>query len=192
MARFSGPRFKTARHLGVNVYNHPKALKRGIKHRGKLSEYGEQLLEKQKLKMYYEVMERQFRRYVQEALQAAKNSGEVLLTNLERRLDNIVHRLGFARSLRQARQAVVHGHITVNGERVDRPSFRVRPGDIISLTAKGKTTLLADNFVKSDVHLDYLQQDKDNLSGTLSRLPRADEIPVDVNIAKVLEYYARR
>jgi len=176
----------------VNVYNHPKALKRGIKHRGKLSEYGEQLLEKQKLKMYYEVMERQFRRYVQEALQAAKNSGEVLLTNLERRLDNIVYRLGFARSLRQARQAVVHGHITVNGERVDRPSFRVRPGDIISLTAKGKTTLLADNFVKSDVHLDYLQQDKDNLSGTLSRLPRADEIPVDVNIAKVLEYYARR
>jgi small subunit ribosomal protein S4 len=109
MARYLGPRFKVARHLGVNVFNHPKALNRGAKPHRNLSEYGEQLLEKQKLKAYYGVLEKQFRRYVFDALNSKQKSEEFLIQNLERRLDNIVYRLGFASTLRQARQMVYMG-----------------------------------------------------------------------------------
>lgn len=139
MARPRGPRFKVARRLGVNVYGHPKALKRGVKPSRKISEYGEQLIEKQKLQAYYGILERQFRRYVKEALRSGKNPGEVLILNLERRLDNIVYRLGFASTLRQARQMVVHGHILVNNQKVDRPSYRTKAGDVISLSSKART-----------------------------------------------------
>lgn len=194
MARLIGPRFKIARHLGVNVFNHPKALNRGIKkHTGKTSEYGEQLIEKQKLKMYYGILERQFRRYVHEAFQTARNPGEVLIANLERRLDNLVYRLGFAATLRQARQVVVHGHIAVNNQKVDRPSYRVDVGDIITLRTKGQhIPMLVNNFLNSAMTVPYLDKDLKNFSGHLTRLPHASEVPIEVKIAKVLEFYARR
>jgi len=187
-----GPRFKVARHLGENVFNHPKALKRGIKNHRKLSEYGKRLLEKQKLKAYYGLLERQFRRYVREAMRAGTNPGEVLLQNLERRLDALVYRLGFASSMRQARQMVVHGHILVNGARVDRPSYRVEVGDLISLKESSrKNELFAGNFQSSENTLGYLEKNIDDFSGRLLRIPSPEEIPVNIQTSLIIEFYSR-
>lgn len=193
MAKSMGPRFKIVRRLGANVFGHPKALTRGVASRRKTSEYGEQLIEKQKLRMYYGVLEKQFRRYVNEAFKSETNPGEVLVTLLERRLDNLVYRLGFAATLRQSRQMVVHGHITVNGQRVDRPSFRVYPGDAIALSEKAKQMhTFVDNFRESALSVPYLEKDVEGLSGKLVRMPQADEIPIEVKISKVLEFYSGR
>lgn len=192
MARYLGPRFKVARHLGVNVFNHPRALKRGVKQHKKLSEYGEQLLEKQKLKAYYGVLEKQFRKYVFEALNSKQKSEEVLIQNLERRLDNLTYRLGFASTLRQARQLVVHGHILVNGKRIDIPSYKVNTGDTLSLREKSrKNDMFSENFINTEVSLSYLSKDKDNFSGKLEKLPINDEIPVTLKFSKILEFYSK-
>jgi small subunit ribosomal protein S4 len=192
MARYLGPRFKVSRHLGVNVFNHPKALDRGVKQHKKLSEYGEQLLEKQKLKAYYGVLEKQFKRYVFEALNSRQKSEEVLIQNLERRLDNIAYRLGFSSTLRQARQLVVHGHILVNGKRIDIPSYKVNPGDTLSLREKSRNNeLFSQNFVSTDNSYGYLNKDKDNFSGSLIKLPTKDEVPVDLKFSKILEFYSK-
>src|SRR5690554_2835252 len=127
MAKMMGPRFKLCRRLGLNVYGHPKAMKRA--NRGtsradkKLSNYGEQLLEKQRLRAYYGVMEKQFIKYVKMAKKSEEQTGHALVKILESRLDNLVYRIGFASSIRQARQMVVHGHILVNGKKVDIPSY---------------------------------------------------------------------
>lgn len=193
MARSTAPRFKIARRLGVNVFNHPKALKRGVKPHRKLSEYGEQLLEKQKLKAYYGILEKQFKRYVEEALKSKGNPGDILVQNLERRLDNIVYRLGFASTLRQARQMVIHGHIRVNGEKLDRPSYRVRVGETISLREKSRNIeMFTENFKNSMTYPDYLEKDTENFAGKLIRLPRREEIPIDVKESKILEFYSRQ
>jgi small subunit ribosomal protein S4 len=192
MARYLGPRFKVARHLGENVFNHPKALKRGIKAHRKLSEYGEQLLEKQKLKSYYGVLEKQFKRYVNDALASKDKSEDVLIQKLERRLDNLVYRLGFAATLRQARQMVVHGHILVDGQRIDIPSYSVRLRETLSLREKSrKNTMFTDNFIASDNVLSYLDKDKENFSGTLTKVPIKNEIPVNLKFSKILEYYSK-
>jgi small subunit ribosomal protein S4 len=192
MARYLGPRFKVARHLGVNVFNHPKALSRGAKQHKKLSEYGEQLLEKQKLKAYYGVLEKQFKRYVFEALNSKKKSEEVLIQSLERRLDNITYRLGFASTLRQARQLVVHGHILVNGKRIDIPSYEVNQGDTLSLREKSrKIELFSENFVSTENYYSYLIKDKESFSGSLIKLPTKDEIPVTLKFSKILEFYSK-
>lgn len=192
MARYLGPRFKVARHLGVNVFNHPKALNRGVKQHKKLSEYGEQLLEKQKLKAYYGVLEKQFKRYVFEALNSKQKSEEFLIQNLERRLDNLTYRLGFAATLRQARQLVVHGHILVNGKRIDIPSYRVNVGDTLSLREKSrKNEMFSENFISTDNTYGYLSKNKDNFSGSLVKLPSKDEVPVDLKFSKILEFYSK-
>jgi small subunit ribosomal protein S4 len=193
LARPMGPRFKVARHLGENVYNHPKALRRGAKPHRKLSEYGKQLLEKQKLKAYYDLLERQFRNYVKEAMKSKQNPGEVLVQILERRLDNIVYRLGFASTLRQARQMVVHGHIQVNGQKVDKPSYRVGIGEVISLQEKSRNrALFKENFRSIPVTLSYLEKNEDTFSGRLVKMPDLDEIPVKVDMMPVIEFYSRR
>ncbi len=193
MSKPKKPRFKVARHLGVNVYNHPKALKRGIKHRKKQSEYGKQLLEKQKLKEYYGLMERQFKRYVKEALRSRENPGIVLVQNLERRLDNIVYRLGYGSTLRQARQIVVHGHIRVNGRKVDIPSLRLNPGDEISLSERSRNKdLFSDNFKSAPLTLSYLEKDTEALTGKLVAIPEVDEIPINVDVLPIVEFYSRR
>ena len=192
MARYLGPRFKVARHLGENVFNHPKALKRGVKVHRKLSEYGEQLLEKQKLKAYYGVLEKQFKRYVSDALASKEKSEDILIQKLERRLDNLVYRLGFAATLRQARQMVVHGHILVGGKRIDIPSYSVKLGETLSLREKSRNnTMFADNFIASDNVLSYLDKDKNNFSGTLKKVPVKDEIPINLKFSKILEYYSK-
>ena len=192
MAKPKKPRFKVARHLGENVYNHPKALKRGIKPHRKQSEYGKQLLEKQKLREYYGLLERQFKRYVREALRSGENPGVVLVQNLERRLDNIVYRLGYGSTLRQARQIVSHGHIRVNDKKVDIPSLRLKPGDRISLNERSRNIdLFRDNFQAAPLTLSYLEKDVEALAGSLISIPDIDEIPINVDTTPIIEFYSR-
>ncbi|MGI6372352.1 MAG: 30S ribosomal protein S4 [Caldicoprobacterales bacterium] len=192
MAKPKKPRFKVARHLGENVYNHPKALKRGIKPHRKQSEYGKQLLEKQKLREYYGLLERQFKRYVREALRSRENPGVVLVQNLERRLDNIVYRLGYGSTLRQARQIVSHGHIRVNDKKVDIPSLRLNPGDRISLNERSRNIdLFRDNFQTAPLTLSYLEKDIEALTGRLVSIPDIEEIPINVDTTLIIEFYSR-
>lgn len=193
MARKTGPRFKVARHLGENVYGHPKALKRGIKNHRKLSEYGQQLLEKQKLKEYYGLLEKQMTRYVEKALRSSGNTGDNLVQALECRLDNLVYRLGFAATLRQARQLVVHGHILLNGKKADRPSIQVQPGEVLSLKEKSRENdLFRDNFQSHTLNVPYLEKNVEEFTGTLTRLPHREEIPINVKDSLVIEFYSRR
>ncbi len=192
MARPSGPRFKVARRFGINIYDHPKALKRGPKPQKKMSDYGKQLNEKQKLKAYYDVLEKQFAKVVESAMHAKGNSGEILVQRLECRLDNITYRLGFGASLRQARQMVVHGHILVNGKRVDRPSYEVKVGDVISLKEKSQSVqMFKDNFEAKNNFLPYLEKDVTALKGKLVALPKRDEVPIEVTDSLIIEYYSK-
>ncbi|MFR9069618.1 MAG: 30S ribosomal protein S4, partial [Paraclostridium sp.] len=151
MAKMMGPRFKQCRRLGLNVCGHPKAMDRAVRGTSradkKLSPYGLQLLEKQRLRAYYGVLEKQFSNYVKKAMKSDEATGTVLVQLLECRLDNLVYRLGLASSIRQARQMVVHGHILVNGKKVDRPSYGVSVGEVISLREKSqKNTMFKDSF----------------------------------------------
>lgn len=192
MARPMGPRFKVARRFGVNVFDHPKALVRGVKNSVKQSEYGKQLLEKQKIKAYYDVLEKQFRKYIYEALKSKDNPGEILVQNLERRLDNMVYRLGIGSTLRQARQLVVHGHILVNGKKVDIPSFRIEVGDVISLREKSRNnSMLKDNFASRLLKVGYLDKDIESFTGKLVKEPKLEEIPVEIVISRIIEFYSR-
>lgn len=191
MAKYMGPRFKVARRLGVNVFNHPKALSRGVK-KQKLSEYGEQLLEKQKLKAYYGVLEKQFKKVVFDAIKSKSKTEDVLIQSLERRLDNLVYRLGFASTLRQGRQMVNHGHILVNGEKVDIPSYKVNVGDVITLKEKSKkTSLFTTNFTDTMILVPYLEKNIEGFSGKLIRLPNSEEVPVEVKYSKIIEFYSK-
>lgn len=198
MARKKGARFKESRRLGVNIYGHPKAMKRadGTFNRAnkKLSNYGRQLLEKQRLRAYYGLMEKKFSRYVKEAAAEAGVTGDNLIKKLEKRLDNLVYRAGFARSIRQARQMVVHGHILVNGEKIDIPSYQIEIEDDISLREKyRKNNLFRENFL--DRHLSeisYLKRDYDNFKAELNSEIEIDEIPIEINDQLVIEFYSRK
>ncbi|MGP1563754.1 30S ribosomal protein S4 [Filifactor alocis] len=192
MARPRGPRFKVARRFGVNVCAHPKALKRGATQVRKQSDYGKQLNEKQKLKAYYDMQEKQFANWVEAAMSAKGNAGENLVQRLECRLDNLVYRLGFGSTLRQARQMVVHHHILVNGKRVDRPSYEVKVGDVISLRERSQSIdTFKNNFKESLCNLSYLQKDENNLSGKLVALPAREEVPIEVTDSLIIEYYSK-
>lgn len=200
MATQREPRFKLCRRFGVNIFGHPKALNRvektgprNTKNNKKLSNYGIQLLEKQKLKAYYGVLEKQFARYVQKALSSREISGVVLLKLLECRLDNLVYRIGFANSIRQARQMVNHGHILVNGKSVDIPSYGVAVGDVISLQEKSRSNeMFVSNFLElKSFDLPYIEKNFDAFSGTLLRRPNRDELPIEVNEILIIELYSR-
>lgn len=187
-----GPRFKVARRLGVNVFDHPKALKRGAKRIGKQSDYGKQLLEKQKLKAYYGMLEKQFKIYVNEALSSKGNPGEKLVQRLECRLDNITYRIGFGATLRQARQMVVHGHILVNGKKVDKPSYKIEVGDVISLKEKSRNNeLFKENFLAQKLELNYLEKDFESFSGKLVSIPKREEVPIEVTDSYIIELYSK-
>ena len=197
MATHREPRFKLCRRLGVNIYGHPKALKRGEGRntRGgrKTSEYGLQLLEKQKVKAYYGIMERQFLRYVKASQKSSEMTGVALLKALECRLDNLVYRLGFARSIRQARQMVTHRHIMVNGARVNIPSYGVKVGDEIVLReASRKNERVVQHFQESAAfNVPYLEKRPEEFSGRLMRLPERGEIPIEANERLIVEYYSK-
>lgn len=196
MAKFMGSRFKQCRRLGLNVYGHPKAMDRVTRGTSrtdkKLSPYGTQLLEKQRLKAYYGVLEKQFSNYVKKATKDTDPAGYALIKRLECRLDNLVYRLGFSTSIRQARQMVVHGHILVNNKKVDIPSYTVDIGDIISLREKSKTnSLFKETFIDNSLNLhQYLSKDLDNFSGTLLRYPERNEVPIEINEILVVEFYS--
>ncbi len=197
MANMKQPRFKQSRRLGLNVCGHPKAMDRAQKGTSradkKLSEYGRQLLEKQRLRAYYGVMEKQFTKYVKMAKKSPDQTGHALVKLLETRLDNIVYRAGFASSIRQARQMVVHGHILVNNKKVDIPSYIISVGDIITLKEKSKSVELFKNKFESNLlnTLPYLTKDESNMSVKLERMPNREEIPIEIEDQLVVEYYSK-
>lgn len=195
MAKMMGPRFKQSRRLGLNVCGHPKAMNRAgrgtARSDKKLTEYGKQLLEKQRLRAYYGVMEKQFFRYVTEAQKAEEETGPALVKRLEVRLDNLTYRMGFASSIRQARQMVTHGHIHVNGQKVNIPSYRVNVGDVISLSERGrKVDMFKENFENNFVNsFPYITKEKNN-KATLSSEPAREDIPVEIEDQLIVEFYS--
>ena len=197
MAKMMGPRFKQCRRLGLNVCGHPKAMDRATKGTSradkKLSPYGTQLLEKQRLKAYYGVLEKQFSNYVKKATKSKESTGTALIQMLECRLDNLVYRLGLASSIRQARQMVVHGHILVNGKKVDRPSYGVSVGQVISLREKSRNNIMfKESFLSNALsQFAYLSKDVDSFSGTLIKIPERNEVPIEINDILVVEYYSK-
>lgn len=203
MARYTGPKDKLSRRFGVALFGPTKALEtknyppgmHGPKgSRRKHSEYSVALAEKQKLRFQYGVLERQFRRYFQIALTRRGVTGEILLQLLETRLDNVVFRLGFASSRSAARQLVCHGHVQVNGRKVDVSSYCVRPGDAISVKDKPKSrSLAARNLELTQITPvpDWLSVDKDHFSGSVARIPTRDEIQPIVNEQLIVELYSR-
>jgi small subunit ribosomal protein S4 len=160
--------------------------------RGRQSEYEVQLVEKQKLQAMHGIRERQLRRTLERAHRMAGRTGENLLQLLERRLDTVVLRLGFARTIHEARQLVVHGHILVEGKRVDRPSFLVRPGHTIEVRQKDQIRV-RDSILQSPEVPSYLDRDIGALKGRFVQVPRREEIPhpVDIDERLIIEFYAR-
>lgn len=201
MARYIGPKHKLCRRVGRPVCGAAKCPARKRPYRPgqhgpgrpqKLSEYGAQLLEKQKLRFTYGVMERQFRRYFEQARRSRGVTGEVLLQLLEQRLDTVFYRLGFARTMPAARQLVSHGHVTLNGRRVDIPSCQVKPGDIVGLTEKGRSmAVVQESLLLRRPVPAYLSLDEAAMAGRLERLPLREEIPVEADESLVVELYAR-
>ncbi|KYG32155.1 30S ribosomal protein S4 [Alkalihalobacillus trypoxylicola] len=200
MARYTGPSWKLSRRLGISLSGTGKELSKrpyapgqhGPNQRKKLSEYGVQLQEKQKLRHMYGVNERQFRRIFNDAGKMTGIHGENFMILLESRLDNLVYRLGLARTRRAARQLVNHGHITVDGGRVDIPSYRVKPGQTISVREKSrnldvvKEALEVNNFVPA-----YVSFDADKLEGSYTRYPERSELPAEITEALIVEFYSR-
>ncbi|QDP40872.1 30S ribosomal protein S4 [Radiobacillus deserti] len=200
MARYTGSVWKKSRRLGISLTGTGKELDKrpyppgqhGPNQRKKLSEYGLQQQEKQKLRFMYGINERQFRNLFEAAGKMKGIHGENFMILLESRLDNLVYRLGLARTRRQARQLVNHGHVTVDGGRVDIPSYRVAPGQVIGLREKSrnldivKESVEANNFVP-----DYLSFNEDALEGTFTRLPERAELPAEINEALIVEFYSR-
>lgn len=191
------PSLKRCRALGLEtaVVGLAKSSKRQPKRSGrKVSEYGMQLKEKQKAKFIYGVLEKQFRVYYDKAKTMPGVTGENLLGLLERRIDNVVFRLGLASTRRQARQLVSHGHITVNGKRLDIPSALIKVGDVIGVKEKSRGTALFKEIAESKNALNvpaWLTADIQNLSGSVTRFPNRDEIDIPVDEQAIVELYSR-
>jgi len=198
MSRYTGPTWKVSRRLGYSISESGKELKRRPyapgqhgQRRAKLSDYGVQLQEKQKVRFTYGVSEKQFRKTFNEAGKLPGIHGVNFLVSLESRLDNIVYRLGFARSRAQARQLVNHGHILVDGKKVDIPSFRLTPGQKISLKENSKDLVVVkDALAAQFARVDYVSLD-DNLVGTFARLPERNEFLQEINEQLIVEFYSR-
>ncbi|SFM08670.1 SSU ribosomal protein S4P [Gracilibacillus orientalis] len=200
MSRYTGSVWKKSRRLGISLTGTGKELDKrpyapgqhGPNQRRKLSEYGLQLQEKQKLRFMYGVNERQFRNLFDAAGAMKGIHGENFMILLESRLDNIVYRLGLARTRRQSRQLVNHGHITVDGGRVDIPSYQVKPGQVIGVREKSqnidaiKEAIEANSFTP-----EFVSFDADKLEGTFTRLPERSELPAEINEPLIVEFYSR-
>ncbi|MBN1754667.1 30S ribosomal protein S4 [bacterium] len=210
MARYTGPVCRLCRREGVKLFlkgercfsnkcaltikGYPPGQQKRARFRKRLSDFGIRLREKQKVRRIYGIMESQFRVYINEASRLKGKTGENLLQLLEMRLGNVVYRLGFAPSRRTARQLVTHGHINVNGAKVDIPSYQVKPGDLISVKEKSKALALIHNTLKRKKSTDeysWLSLDKAKLEGRVLSLPSREEIPVIANEQLIVEYYSR-
>ena len=202
MARYTGPRVRISRRFGIPIFGPTKYLERrpfppgvhGPKSRRKSTEYGLGLIEKQKLKYYYGLMERQFRGVYEKALRRRGVTGEQMLQILETRLDNVVYHLGFANTRAAARQLVNHGHITVNGRKVDIASYALRVGDVIQVKNNNVSRQLATKNLETSTSRsvpDWLSLTKDEFKGVVMRVPTRDEIQPIANEQAVVEFYSR-
>ena len=200
MARYTGPAYKKSRRLGFSTLENGKDLARrpyapgqhGNDRKKKASEYGVQLQEKQKVRFMYGLTEKQFHKVFDKAQKMSGIAGENLLMLLESRLDNIVYRLGMARTRRGARQIVNHGHILVNGKKVDIPSYKVKPGDVVSVkeNSLNHPAIIASLEDKTTVPA-YLEFDAKKLSGKYVRLPERSELNSEINEQLIVEFYNR-
>ncbi|HIX01399.1 MAG TPA: 30S ribosomal protein S4 [Candidatus Ligilactobacillus excrementigallinarum] len=198
MSRYTGPSWKVSRRLGISLTGTGKELSRRPyapgqhgQSRRKLSEYGMQLREKQKLRMMYGLTERQFANTFKRAGKIREGKhGDNFMILLEQRLDNVVYRLGLATTRRQARQLVNHGHITVDGKRVDIPSYEVKPGQVISLRERSKNLQIVKDALEAVVgRAPFVSFDEDKMEGTLVRLPERDELDANIDESLIVEYY---
>ena len=199
MSRFTGSEFKVSRRLGYSITETGKELKKRNfapgqhgKRRAKLSEYGVQLQEKQKVRFTYGVSEKQFVRFFALAKKMEGKQGDNFLVLLESRLDNLVYRLGFAATRRQARQLVTHGHITVDGKKLDIPSYIVKPGQKIGVKESSRGLVVIKDALEAIVsRKDYLSYDENAMEGTLTRLPERNEFLTDIQENLIVEFYNR-
>lgn len=202
MARYLGPKVKLSRRVGVPIADVPKhTAKRQLTtpgmhgYRGRrLKDYGIRQNEKQKLRYHYSVLERQFRRYVDEASRGKGNTGEALMALLEQRLDNVIRRAGFTRTIWASRQMVVHGHVRVNGKKVDRPSQSIEPGDVITLAGKegeGIYKVARENMESMAGHVvpGWIDVNPGELTVKVIARPTPDQVPFDVNTNLIVEFY---
>ncbi|MEO4051921.1 30S ribosomal protein S4 [Solibacillus sp. CAU 1738] len=200
MSRYTGPSWKLSRRLGISLSGTGKEIEKrpyapgqhGPNQRSKKSEYGLQLTEKQKLRHMYGMTERQFKNLFNKAGKLQGLHGENFMILLETRLDNLVYRLGLARTRRAARQLVNHGHVLVDGKRVDIPSYSVKPGQTISLREKSQNlTAVAEAIEVNNFVPEYLSFDADTKVGTFVRLPERSELSAEISEQLIVEYYSR-
>lgn len=202
MARYTGPRVRVSRRLGVPIFGYAKALEKrnyppgqhGPKSRRKVTDYALGLLEKQKLRYYYGLQERQFRRVYETALRRRGVTGEQMLQLLETRLDSIVYSLGLANTRSAARQMISHGHVKVNGRKVDVASYAVKANDVIEMRNSPVSRQLATRGLELSTSRpvpDWLSLSKDALKGTVVRLPAREDIQPIANEQAVVEFYSR-
>jgi small subunit ribosomal protein S4 len=202
MARYTGPKVRISRRFGVPVFGSSKYLERrnyppgvhGPRRRRKISEYALGLMEKQKIRYYYGLQEKQFRRIYEQASRKRGVTGELMLQALESRLDNVVYHLGFAPSRAAARQMVVHGHIHVNGRRVTIPSYTLRVNDVVEVRNASVSRQMATRSLEvstSRVVPEWLSLDKEMFKGVVMRVPTRDEIQPIGNEQAVVEFYSR-
>ena len=200
MARYTGSSYKKARRVGMSLLENGKEIARrpygpgqhGADRRGKLSDYGVQLKEKQKVRFMYGLTEKQFRKTFNEAGKMSGIHGENFLKLLESRLDNLVYRIGFASTRRGARQLVNHGHVLVNGQKVDIPSFRVKVGSVITLKDKDKDLKVVNESLEKVVsRVEYVTYDENKKEATYVRLPERQELNADIDESLIVEFYNR-
>lgn len=201
MAKNMQPVAKRCKALGISPATMGYAKKNTTRDpkgqtRRKQSEYAMQMAEKQKVKFVYGILEKQFRAYYEKAARAHGNTGEILLTMIEKRLDNVVYRLGFAMTRREARQAVTHGHFTVNGKRVNIPSYLVKVGDVIEVCEKSRQSPKFKRFVGEDAIIVTTPQwldrgDKDLLRGTVIQAPAREDIDLPIEEHFIVELYSK-
>jgi ribosomal protein S4 len=198
MSRYTGPAFKKSRRVGFSTLENGKDIARrpyrpgqhGQTRRAKVSEYETQLKEKQKVRFIYGLTEKQFKKTFNEASKLKGVHGENLLKLLESRLDNIVYRIGFASTRRGARQLVNHGHILVDGKKVDIPSYRLRPGQVVSMKEADKDLkVVKESLEKVFNRVEFINYDNSKMTGTLMRLPERNELNPEINEALIVEYY---
>jgi small subunit ribosomal protein S4 len=199
MARYTGPKFKLSRRLGISLSGTGKDLKRpfppgqhGANQRRKISNYGMQLLEKQKLRHMYGLGEKQFKTLFNKAQKMQGIAGENFMFQLESRLDNLVYRLGFSNSRAGARQLVSHGHITVNGKKVNIASYMLKTGDVISLRERSRGLSTIKEALENRSHLQaYLEFNDTTLEGKFIRFPERSELSQDIDEKQIVEFYNR-
>ena len=198
MSRYTGPAYKRSRRVGISTLENGKELvkkpygpgQHGNGRKGKLSNYGVQLVEKQKIRFIYGISEKQLKKTFERAAKLKGIHGENILKLLESRLDNIVYRMGLASTRSGARQFVNHGHVSVNGRKVDIPSYQVKPGDVVAVRENSKDhKAMKESLEKVTKTVDYVSFDKNKLEGTYIRLPERSELTSDINESLVVEYY---